>query len=80
MSKKNQAIRADDVTKKYAQGFSPFYGGGTIERVDNNWVLRCTDSLKEVGLTLSPEIKTFPLELLTLSSPISGDLLMRGNI
>jgi len=72
--KKTVAIRADDVSKKYAQILAPFTAR-VYERVDNNWVLSAL-TLEEVGLTLNPENNL--LQQLSLSRPISGDLADAG--
>jgi hypothetical protein len=70
--KKIIAIRADNVTKKYAQVLMPFTAS-VYERDNNNWVLSEL-TLEEVGLTLNPENENNSLDSLTLSSPITGDL------
>lgn len=70
--KKTIAIRADDVSKMFAQVLKPFTAS-VYERVDNNWVLSSL-TLEDVGLTLNSENQDISLVPLTLSSSISGDL------
>ncbi|MCH6234335.1 S8 family serine peptidase [Cognataquiflexum rubidum] len=70
--KKTIAIRADDMTKKYAQIREPFTAS-VYERVNDEWVLSEL-TLEDVGVTLNPANVDTSLKPLTITSTISGDL------
>lgn len=74
--KKIIAIRANNLTKKYAQLLEPFTAK-VVELVNGNWEPSAM-TLEEVGLTLNPENTDISLKTLTLSSLISGDLADAG--